>query len=302
MLQKHMNIYLDQNKWIELAQIYHGKNSDPKAIKLLEEIDKLVESGHCTFPLTAVHYMETARISNPGRKQRLGEVMWKYSAGKTAASYTAVIMHELSIALSKHFPQVKPKKLTLIGKGISHAYDKPFDQMFPPALEDEFERSILTGESLFGDEFSGFYGVENRKKFQNHLATLQRIKELPPNKWEDCIHAIVLADIVKPLAAIQQKFGISEDDFETLGSEGMTQVINDMPSRKLDAHLHRQVLRNPNYNAKISDLEDWAGPAVASQYFDVVVCEKHLADLIKRDKFQTKARVEKSIYKIFEGL
>ena len=79
----------------------------------------------------------------------------------------------------------------------------------------------------------------------------------------------------------------------------MKSVINDMPTRHLDLHLHKQVLRNPNYAAKITDLEDWTGVGVASCYCDVVVCEKHMADMLRRDGFKTKARIETDLERIF---
>jgi len=64
-----------------------------------------------------------------------------------------------------------------------------------------------------------------------------------------------------------------------------------MPTRILDVHLHRQVLKNDQYRPKKSDLEDWGGIGVASCYCDVVVCEKHFANMLSRNNYKPTARV-----------
>lgn len=60
---------------------------------------------------------------------------------------------------------------------------------------------------------------------------------------------------------------------------------------RLGFQLHRQVLRNPNLKPRPTDLEDWAGLGPAMAHSDVVVCEKHLADLVQRDGFSPPAKV-----------
>jgi hypothetical protein len=87
---------------------------------------------------------------------------------------------------------------------------------------------------------------------------------------------------------------------ETLGEAAFKTLINNMPTRPVDLHLHKQVLRNPKYVAKHTDLEDWASLAVASCYCDVVMCEKHMADMLTRDKFKTHARIEANLDRAFQ--
>lgn len=296
-----MIVYLDQNKWIELALIFHGKDKSRTAKEILDSLRVAQEMRDLELPLSAIHYMETARISNAGRKERLGAVMWEFSKGTTIASFKRIIIHELEVALSAFFPQIKVGHFNLLGKGISHAYGEKFSYSLPEQLESEFERSTLTGKSNFIDGSPPeFRSITHREKFRAHLAQLKEIKEeLPKEKWDDMLHAIVLADIREPLAEVMPKYGLGKEDFKELGMKDFKRLIDNMPSRKLELHLHRQVLKNPNYAPKLNDLEDWAGIGVASQYCDVVVCEKHFADLIKRDHFKTAARIETNLKNIF---
>ena len=116
------------------------------------------------------------------------------------------------------------------------------------------------------------------------------------------LYAILTVDIAKPLHEVVLQYGLPENIFDRLGEQGMKSVIDDMPTRHLDLHLHRQVQRNPNYLAKVKDLEDWTGVGVATCYCDVVVCEKHMADMLRRDGFKTKARVETDLGETFISL
>ena len=152
-----MIIYLDQNKWIELARVVHGKDIAAESINLLKEIKSTASAGLCTIPLSGIHYMETARISNPGRKERLGQVMWSISKGFTMASFHDVIINELEVALLEYFPQIKVSPLKLIGKGCQHAFGEKFPSALPPDIEDKFERCILTGEPQFGENPPGSF-------------------------------------------------------------------------------------------------------------------------------------------------
>ena len=94
-------IYLDQNKWIQLARIYHGKDSEPSSQEFLQKFLWLTESGAVCFPLSSVHYMETTRNRNHEQRKKTGELMWALSKGVTLASYTDIVEFEIRNALSK---------------------------------------------------------------------------------------------------------------------------------------------------------------------------------------------------------
>ncbi|MFA6310397.1 MAG: hypothetical protein WCV99_10535 [Sterolibacterium sp.] len=298
-----MIVYLDQNKWIELARIVHGKDKSQRAKGILHALNAAIQSG-CIIPLSAMHYMETARISNVARRARLGSVMWKYSKGNTLASYPSVVRYEIEIALSKHFSEVKPSSnIKLLGQGISHAFGENRTSNFPPEIEEEIERSMLTGNSGLKVDPLSFRNSAQRENFCAHLGSLHKTKEdLPKSKWENWLYAMAMVDIINPLAEVMYRYNIEKSDFENLGEAQLKAFVDEMPTRHLDLHLHRQVLRNPSYNPKITDLEDWAGLGIASCYCDIVVCEKHMADMIQRDHFSVKARIETNLANIFQTI
>ena len=297
-----MIIYLDQNKWIELSKMVHGKDDSQRAKRIVRAMESVCTAGHVTLPLSAIHYMETSRISNEGRKVRLGSTMWRFSRGQTIAGYPAVVRHELDVALSKHFAHIVPGELQVIGFGHAHAFGEAAGNV-PSIFAEEFERSMLMGNELLRIPPLASYASHHRESFRNHLASLHiRAAEVSPDLRENFLYAISTVDILEPLNQAMVKYELPANTLEILGETGLKKLINDMPTRRVDLHLHRQVLRNPTYAPKPTDLEDWAALAMAACYCDVVVCEKHMANMLSRDGFRTKTRIEVDLDQTFTTL
>jgi len=289
-----MIVYLDQNKWIELAQIYNGKNNSDRDKLILQELKKAVETGTVILPLSAIHYIETARIKDVNRRKKLGETMLFFSKNRSIARFKKIVEYELESALSEFFSHIKVRNLDLLENGISHAFDIPKINGIFPLSSDEIEQACLVGNDRYDIDPLFSKNIEESKKFKYHLDTLgARLNELPRNKRDDLIYAISLNDIIVPLNEISSFHNIPNVFFEN--KENLKKLFNLMPTRVLDFHLHTQVSKNPTYAAKITDLEDWAGLGVASCYCDLVICEKHMASMFKRDGFKTKARIETNL-------
>ncbi|MBB2495947.1 hypothetical protein [Aquipseudomonas ullengensis] len=291
-------VYLDQNKWIELARIKNGKESSDRARQLLAEIDAARQSGF-VFPLSAIHIMEFSRIKDPERRARLGKVMWEYSAGITTTPLKIMLCWELEVAFASKGYAITPEKPSYLGQGIAHAFGEQLDHPITAMFSKEIDKAMLCGMKNTPPIQWGA-SSECRDNFANHLRSIHKMKgDLERDKWEDWMYAISMADIVEPLHIVMSKYKIPVSEIETWGVDGIKSFMDSMPTRKLDIHLHRQVLQNPNYKPKHSDLEDWAGLGPAMCYADIVVCEKHFADLACRSNYQHNSRVETSIYNVF---
>ena len=284
-----MIVYLDQNKWIQIARVVHGKDRDQS----VSVLTAMAEAGTLQLPLSAMHYIETARTSNEGRRERLGTVMWRLSRGQTLLSQREIVIYESEVALSQVFPSIRPRKLALLGIGASHAFGIDYSSHLPPAVRLRFERTLVTGECFNGRRPPHFSSEQHRLAFQKHLSDFRAILEqdLPQERWTDALRAMSLVEVLEPLYQAAALHGISTELLEGLGTERLTRLVDAMPSRQVDIHLHLQVLKNKQYLPKKHDLEDWGALGIAAAYCDAVVCEKHFRDLIARDGFQTKATV-----------
>lgn len=302
-------VYLDQNKWIDVARAFHGKAVDTDLKAAFADIRRFSQREAAVFPLSWVHYLETAKNKNHERRKRLGTAMWELSRGHTMASYRAIVRFELESALAKRFPGVVPRDFRLVSRGVAYAFDERYDYRIPeelrrrlPAgaveglegeLQKVLEKAVITGEGPGGIRMPSPNFTQPNESFKRHLKTLpKRDSLLPPGKREDFLHAIALDDITGPVNEALDFHGLSwERDLEPLGREGLTALVQDMPSRRTEIHMHRQIIKNPGLKPKDNDLEDWGGLGPATAHCDVVVCEKHFASLLRRDGFQTNARV-----------
>lgn len=302
-------MYLDQNKWIQLAREENGKNSKTSVKAALEFVLTASRAGTVAFPLSAIHYMETARIHDLQRRSRLGSFMWELSKGYTIASTRHVLCHELEIALSHYFPFVTPGPFSILSKGWAHAFGweyreyripEPFRSSLPQnvvvpfeeAARTMLEKAAITGEGPGGTIMPPFTIRTYNERFKDHLDRLHpTLTQMPGSQWEDALHAMVLADILEPFNQVLEKHNIDAHKIDELGKEHLSALVDRLPSRTVDLHLYRQVLKNPQLKSRITDLEDWSGLGLASAYCDVVVCEKHFADLLLRDGFRPPAQI-----------
>lgn len=287
--------------WIELARIKNGKDSSDRARQLLIEIDATRQCGY-VFPLSAIHIMEFSRIRDNKRRARLGKVMWEYSGGVTTRPLRELLCWELEVAFANKGYAVNPEKPSYLGRGIAHSFGEQLDSPVDAMLSEEIDEAILCGmEDL--PPIQGGASSKHRNNFANHLRSIhEKKKDLEKAKWEDWMYAISMADITEPLYIVMNKHNIPTADIESWGKSGIKSFMDSIPTRKLDIHLHKQVLKNPQYRPKHSDLEDWAGLGPAMCYADIVVCEKHFADLACRDSYQHHARIETNIYDMFQSL
>jgi hypothetical protein len=126
--------------------------------------------------------------------------------------------------------------------------------------------------------------------YQNELKNKK--EQLGDNSIENLIYALSMKDIVDPINRVLVKHNIDKSALSNLSCEQCKKFMDTMPTRRLDIHLHKQIFKNPNYRPKETDIGDWGGIGIASCYCDIVICEKHFADLLRREKYIPHARIE----------
>jgi len=307
-------VYLDQNKWIELAQASLGRSKSQHLREVLEILRGARDLNLACFPVAFSHYIETHKHRNPERRASLAAFMRDMSGGLTIAAYPHLIRYEIDAALYKRFPgRVTPDhlaSLNLLGKGLSHAAGIPrFRLVLPDAdltgdqaklwrlikaqIEDIYEEDMLSGTSRFtGEEAPRADLSAPELAFKQHLDQLaSRLQPLDAETRERVLHATALVDIVQPLNEALVRHSISWIDFLALGEDGVSDFVEDLPTKRLDIGLQREWAKNSGLRAKRSELIDWGQVGPMVMYCDVVVTEKLFADLVKRTRIEHRAAV-----------
>jgi len=304
MLQKI--VYLDQNIWIYLSQIYYGVKNDTDISKVCETILKKSDSSELIFPLSAVHLIETHHIQDNERRERLIEFMLKVSKGYTIIPFNNNrIETEIRQAIYKRigYPTINLRDF-VIRKGISGMLGSKPDIEFPRSLNKEQIKQMsdlkhqmvewLNSPDALSWIFKHheIFNKINEKDYSNLINEIEKIRS-EYNKVIDkkLRYKVILlknyAGVVSPRAMkICDEIGISEESvfLETWTEEDWMNFMKEIPSFYILFNLSYWSEKNFNRPIKKNDLNDVYSLTISIPYCDIVVCEKMFASIAKQAK------------------
>src|SRR5579864_2841188 len=107
-----LTVYLDQMQWINLGRAYHQRPDGAPFEAALKKVQNGVQKKTARFPFSSVHVLETMKMGDMSRRQRLAQVIAEISEGWTIAQWEKVNPVELSMSVPKAFN--KPPLNTII--------------------------------------------------------------------------------------------------------------------------------------------------------------------------------------------
>ncbi|MEA2496156.1 MAG: hypothetical protein QOJ29_4067, partial [Thermoleophilaceae bacterium] len=142
-------IYLDQNKWIDVAAARKGLAKGEPFHDALLLLEAGTEAGHVSLPLSSAHYMETQARRHWESRRDLAATMVALSSLQTIAPLDGILPAEVDRALLQRYGQPAfPRPLLPFGSGASHAFARDIPRYRIPgnlaglvANAWEFERS-----------------------------------------------------------------------------------------------------------------------------------------------------------------
>jgi hypothetical protein len=292
-------IYLDQNKWIDLAACDHGETKGQVYRDVLTLAQAAVDSGAASFPLSMAHYMETIAIADHGRRRRLAATMGKLSRFQAIAPRNVIQPMEIDLALKARFQRpIQPRTCQVFGVGIGHVLGDSSLSFQPPpgwsayspegvALRDEFETAMLERPPYLHskdvnprahretalefaarqEEYARFLATLDDKSKKNRLLAVQSMK-----------------GVVEPLSEALDRAGITPLETARGGIEGLMSFLEDIPTAHVDYEIWRLWHENPQRPWKRGDLADLTALSVATPYCHVLVTENDAADMARRAK------------------
>lgn len=293
-------IYLDQNKWIDLARAYHGHKGGTQYRSLLQQIKLAVRANRAIFPLTFSHLVETRKAKNLSRRKRLAQVMVEISQGWTLAPPSS---QELTVAIANLFDKQPAAQPTMLGQGILFALGISSEELQTNLGISETEALHLQktvdsskGLSLFlmgHDESLNAQAVSAYEAIAKSLAQRVEKARAKGKAYSETIRKrAYVADLtyhLQPeLAKILAQYGKSFADFMNLGRDKLMAFFETVPT--LDVEIELATERDKNWTRRIdsNDMEDISFLSVAIPYCDIVITEKFWVDLAKRKQLDQK--------------
>jgi hypothetical protein len=156
-----LTVYLDQNKWIDLARADTGHPMGAAFVDTLVLLKQAADERRAGFPLSSAHYYETGKQHDRNRRIGLSTTMARLAGQLRIAPPHAIVPWEIRQALNTVFDLgVSVPDLELFGTGVAHAFARPdlrytapvqWRDVLPPELQNalqarceaEFEALVL---------------------------------------------------------------------------------------------------------------------------------------------------------------
>lgn len=119
------HIYLDQNKWIDLAAAAKGLQKGERYRDVLTLAEAGVDPGFLSFPLASIHYIETTNRRPWEARRDLANTMGVLSRFHTIAPLNVLVPSEIDRALKTAFGKpLVPRDAQIFGVGAAHALNQ----------------------------------------------------------------------------------------------------------------------------------------------------------------------------------
>lgn len=294
-------IYLDQNKWIELAKGIKDRNST--YIELHKKIIKNVENGFWAFPLSSIHITETMKRRNEISRKEILDLMFLISKGYAICDYTTADAIEFnSWANNKYVDYSQLKDIVIkhdwaniIGLSTENA-NIQFDDGLNLPNELEKIKKIIKEHSCDREVFDMIYNIINNnitededfyytcyeKGRQRFLLWKNKVKGLEEYKDKHLYSAYLITvffevykEKIKNLSPKMQKH-IGEL-FEENSKNKTTAIANleALPGFNVYNRLIFELYNNPDKKVHKHDFNDLAYLRIAIPYCDIVIGENY---------------------------
>jgi hypothetical protein len=296
-----LTVYLDQNKWIDLARAETGHPQGARFVETLAVLRAAAQDGRARFPLSLAHYYETGKQHDRRKREDLSATMMRLAGMLRIAPPHVIVPWEIRRALIDTFDlPIAHEELDLFGSGICHAAASPALRYMAPAeyqgvllpahvqqelqsrVESEFERAILAGASPdgFTDErrivLHNVKHLTDERFVDGQRSVAEALKKLGRGRLTDVMVATAVADIIDPLLRISSELGIAFNEV----LDRMTHLVEAMPSRWVEMKLRHLRQANPQKDWSGNDLNDVTALAIAVPYCDIVVTEKSWTSML----------------------
>lgn len=301
-------VYLDQNKWIELARVHAGALTSGPVADLYQELIAAVQSEMVLFPLSASHVLETSKQNDPVKRGNLAETQAKLSRGFAYRSRAGRLEVEVRTALHRLFglkPLVLPQHWA-IAPSFLEAFE-PMDSLIAPGSEVKRLARInayMDSASQYVDYMKNQDDATRRaahvKLAAGAAELVSRIEARRALLLGDSVDLRRRAYAVAVFMEHQERFirilndlGFSFDQFKALGDQAVRSLIEDVPTLDVETRMAAR-LESQTGAIDPNDVFDIQAFYTAIPYSSRVVAEKGSISRAWQAKLDTVYRLQLS--------
>jgi hypothetical protein len=309
-----LHVYLDQNKWIDLALAATGNPRGARYVDALDAARAAVLSGMAVFPLDIYRYLETGKRAHDRSRTDVADLMFELSQEHTMARPHTLLPREIDQTLKRRYGSpAYPRDHQVFGTGLRHITEGsvswlPFDasklrgdSLSTTSPEELFQigriydslvehKLLRTGPETA--RAAGFdpYETEFGQRFVNHensIGAALRHFNLSGSRLEMAVRASDLGDIQPAVTEALQRIGVTWDAFSAQLTESeVVAFMDDLPTRYVTNLMRAAKLRQSEQKWEPNDFNDIAALPVAVVHCDVVVTEKQWVHHLRLGKVE----------------
>lgn len=286
-------VYLDQFAWIYLARAYFGKTQDLDEIRLCNMVIKASESEDVIFPLSYSHLVETRKIKDTNKRERLLEFMSNVSKGHTILPFSYTMDAEIRSAILKRrgFHTINIKDF-VVRKGFSHMFGckSKIKGNIPENAKKEMIEWLDSSDAFKNFlKRLGYHSDENLyintiKKLEDERSWYsEQVKD--KNRRKDFVMARNMMSILTPkIAEICIELHIYTPIFKNRTEKDILDFIKDIPTFYIPFILAYYSENDLTKSITINDVFDITHLTTAIPYCDIVVADNVFVGLAKQHR------------------
>ena len=305
-----LHIYLDQNKWVDLARSATGHSLGDRFADALAMARAAVAAGEVSFPLDMYRYWETSKRGDDRSRNGVVAVMRELSQQHTMSLPFGLLDSEIDDALQRRFGRpTDPRRRQVFGIGMRHIADGrlewrdldlsalPDGGASVPAgiraqlselLDEAIEEGLLrAGPATFrgvGFDHAASDHGQRFVDFENLVAAEIVKHKLTGDAINIAVRGTDIGDIRPALDEALERIGMTYDEF--VAERGVAELIgfiDDLPTRYVTNVMRSAKHRQMQQKWEPNDFIDVVALPVAAVYCDVVFTEKQWAHHMKVD-------------------
>ncbi|MYN38641.1 hypothetical protein GTP55_04570 [Duganella sp. FT109W] len=295
-------LFLDQNKWIDLARVHAGKTTSGPHLIVYQELLAAVRTGKLIAPLTASHILETSKRNDPESRANVVEIQALLSKGFVFRSRKARLLIEMRNALHIAFgdePEQPPANWTVV-PGFMQAFEM-FDTLVASpedAATSRFMNQQVDPQKQYVDYMMNQDDGRRRaahsafaKESDQLLSRIEARRTIMEGSTMDlrwrAYAAKLFLDHQGFVAHMLDVVGHTVDEMKKLGGEAIVKFVREVPTLNVEAELaaRLEVKTGP---LKVNDIQDMHSFCTAIPCAGRLVAERGFISLARQAKLDNR--------------
>lgn len=301
-------VYLDQNKWIELARVHAGATATGPAFELYPQLLEAVREFRVLFPLSSAHVLETSKRNDPVSRGALAETQAALSRGHAYRSRASRLSVEIRSILLRLFGREQPPRpeLWAIAESFLEAFE-PMDALVAPPAEVSRVAKINAAIDPAVLYLDFMKNQDDSRRRMAHgaltagLSDLVARIELRRARWSGqtlpvrrrAHAALLFIEHQETILRIAGELGYSFEELSNLGDKALRALVFDVPTLDVEAAMAAK-LEAETGPIEPNDVLDIQSFYTAIPYSGRIVAEKAAIARARQAKLDEKYNVELS--------